>query len=148
MPKFRFELETLRKLRQARRDELRAKLADAYRAVQIIEEQQQQVRQEIAAMQEFRRTSNEAGSSDLTSMMESQRYQSVLRSQLGTFQQQSKQLEEEVEKRRLAVVEADRAVRILDKLEERKRQQHNDELQRRESKILDEIATQRFGTNY
>ena len=147
MAKFQFQLETLRKIRKAHRDEVRAKLADAYQAVQILEEQQQAVLGEIEATQQQQRTAKQTGTTDLNGLLEGQRYQNVLRAQLSTLQEQGKQLEAEVEKRRMVVVEADRAVRVLDRLEERKRDQYEQERQRRELKTLDETAVQRFGTD-
>jgi len=71
------------------------------------------------------------------------RFQSVLRMQQSTMQDQIKLLATEVQRRRQAVVEADIQVRILDKLEERQRAEHHQKLQQAEIKELDEIGSQR-----
>ncbi len=144
MAKFQFRLETLRKIRMAHRDEVRAKLADAFQAAQLLEQRRQAIAEEIAATQVFQREAATRKQSDVNSLMESQRYQAVLRSEQQTIQQQGEQLEVEIEKRRLVVVEADREVRVLDKLEERQLSQHKQQQTRTENKVLDEIASQRF----
>ena len=147
MAKYRFRLETLRKLRIARRDESRTKLAEAYQAVQLLEEQQEAIDEEILALQESQRRSASAAVTDVNSLLESQRYQSVLRAQQGTLQDQAKLLAEEVERRRQSVVEADRQVRVLDKLDERGFHQHQQHAMRTEMKALDEIASRRREVN-
>lgn len=144
MAKFQFRLETLRKIRIAHRDEVRAKLAEAFQASQLLEERRQAVEDELAAMQVFQREAASREQSNVNSLMESQRYQAVIRAEQQTIQEQSKQLEAEIEKRRLVVVEADREVRVLDKLEERKLQQFKQHQNRTEIKLLDDVASQRF----
>ena len=144
MAKFRFRLESLRKLRISHRDELRAKLAEAYQAVQVLEEQRQVVTREITELQESQRKAALRQTTEVNRLLEAQRYQSVLKSQLDTMRQQTQQLETEIEKRRQLVVDADREVRVLDKLEERKRQQFHLEAMIQETKVLDEIATTRW----
>ena len=56
---------------------------------------------------------------DVNGLLTSQRYQLALQAQFRTLAEQAAKLAEEVESRRNAVVEADREVRVLDKLEER-----------------------------
>ena len=48
------------------------------------------------------------------------------------------------ERRRATLVEADREVRVLDKLEERQRAQHQVAAMRAETKLLDEVASVRW----
>ena len=48
----------------------------------------------------------------------------------------------EIERRRQALVEADREVRVLEKLRERQLEQHRREEELRETKRLDEVVTQ------
>jgi flagellar protein FliJ len=52
-------------------------------------------------------------------------------------------LETETERRRQALIEADRDVRALDLLDERQRSEHRRRSLRNENKQLDEIAVQR-----
>jgi len=143
LKKYRFRLATLRKLREVRRDELRSKLAEAYRAVQLLEDQIATVQDEIIQMQAAQRSAADGTKTDINGLMEAGRYQSVLRMQQTTMQDQIKLLATEVERRRQAVVEADGQVRILDKLEERQKAEHRQEFLRTEVKELDEIGSRR-----
>ena len=56
----------------------------------------------------------------------------------------SAQLNEEIERRRAALVEADREVRVLEKLRERKWSEHQTAELRHELRQLDEVAVQRW----
>ena len=141
MAKYRFRLATLRKLRESARDELRGKLAEAYQAVQKLEEQQLAIADEILALQDVQRRATEGATTSVNSLLEAQRYQAVLRVQQSTLRDHSKVLSTEVERRRQNVIEADQQVRILDKLNERQRLEHQQTLNRAEVKELDEIAS-------
>jgi flagellar export protein FliJ len=141
MAKFRFRLATLRKLRESHRDELRGKLAEAYQAVQKLEEQQLVIVDELLALQDVQRRATEGTTTSVNSLLEAQRYQAVLRAQQSTLRDHSKVLSTEVERRRQNVIEADQQVRVLDKLNERQRLEHQQTLNRAEVKELDEIAS-------
>jgi flagellar protein FliJ len=144
MARFNFRLQTLRRLREIHRDEQRGRLATAYEAERILAEQQNAVVAEAAALIDSQRQLMKQGSLDVTQLLTAQRYQLALEAQIRTLADQAARLAEEVERRRQALVEADREVRILDKLEERKRQQHREASQRTETKVLDEVATTRW----
>ncbi len=140
MAKFRFRLATLQKLREVRRDELRIKLAEAIRATQMLDEQISAVSSELVELQNTQRAAI-AGSANVNTLMETQRYQAVLRSQQSTMIEQAGILAAEVERRRQVVVESDKEVRVLEKLYDRQRDEHRKNLQRAEVKELDEIAS-------
>jgi len=143
LKKFRFRLATLRKLREARRDELRSKLAEAHHAVQLLEDQIAKVQDELLELQVSQRSAIKGTKTDINSLLAAERFQSVLRMQQSTMHDQVKLLATEVERRRQAVVEADIQVRVLDKLEERQKTEHRQKLQQIEIKTLDEIGSQR-----
>ena len=142
MAKYRFRLATLLKLREIRRDELRSKLAEATQATQMLDEQITAVGNELMDLQNVRRNAV-AGAADVNTLMETQRYQSVLQAQRSTMRDQANLLTAEVERRRQAVVESDKDVRVLEKLNERQQAQHQKTLQRAEVKEFDEIASTR-----
>ncbi len=144
MARFRFRLETLRRLREMNRDELRVRLAEAFQAEQILADQRAALVDEIATMAESRRRLTADGAVDVTRLLESQRYQLLLEAQGRTLAEQAARLAEEVEVRRQAVVEADRQVRVLDKLHDRRRSQHEQASQAAEAKRLDEVAATRW----
>jgi flagellar protein FliJ len=143
MAKFRFRLATLQKLREVHRDELRSKLAEAVQAQQILEEQSAQVAAEIANLESMRRKAVTSSSINVDSLLEAQRYQGVLIVQQTKMREQMRLLTAEVERRRAAVVEADRQVKVLEKLHERKLEEHRGERQRAETKVLDEVAARK-----
>jgi flagellar protein FliJ len=144
MSRFRFRLQTLQRLRETTRDDLRARLAEAYQAERILAEQRAAVAAETAALAEAQRRLMIDGALDVTRLLESQRYQRLLEARSRTLAEQTAKLADEIESRRQAVVEADRQVRVLDKLHERRRREHQDAEQAAESRRLDEIAVTRW----
>jgi flagellar FliJ protein len=144
MARFNFRLQTLRRLREIHRDEQRGRLATAYEAERILAEQRKAVVAETTALVDSRRQLMQQGSLDVTQLLTAQRYQLALEAQNRKLADQAAKLAEEVERRRQSLVEADREVRVLDKLEQRKRQQHREASQRAETKVLDDVATTRW----
>ncbi len=144
MARFNFRLQTLRRLREIHRDEQRGRLATAYEAERILAEQRNAVVAETASLVDSQRQLMQQGTLDVNQLLAAQRYQMALEAQIRTLADQAARLAEEVERRRQSLVEADREVRVLDKLEERKRQQHREASQRAETKVLDEVATTRW----
>lgn len=145
MAKFRFRLATLQKLRELHRDELRTKLAEAVKANQILEEQLTHVAAEIEHLQRMQRGVMQGMRVDIDPLLEAQRYHGVLLAQQATMHEQSRLLLAEIERRRKSVVEADRQVKVLKKLHDRKLAEFRQEQQRAEVKILDEVASHRTG---
>ena len=143
MKKFRFRLATLRKLREAHRDEMRSKLAEAYQATQMLEDQIKAVKQELVDLQDTQRNAIENPKTDMNGLLQAGRYQAILQAQQSTMEGQVKLLATEVERRRQVVVEADRQVRVLDKLEERQKAEHLKKMRQAEVKELDEIGSLR-----
>lgn len=144
MARFQFRLQTLRRLREIHRDELRFRLATAYEAERILAEQQAQLTTEEEALIETRRAMAQQTPLNVNRLLSAQRYQLALEAQRRVLAEQAEKLAAEVELRRQAVVEADREVRVLDKLEERKRAQHAQAQQRAEMKRLDEVGANRW----
>ena len=128
------------KLREADRQQRRAELAEVYRADEILARQMDAIRLEINEMRIRSLAASSPGRVDVDRLIAAQRYEQVLRAKsVGCSQQQSR-LAAEIEKRRLALVEADRRVRILEKLRERHAETHRTGELQREVKTLDEVA--------
>jgi flagellar FliJ protein len=144
MGKYRFRLETLRRLREIHRDELRSQLATAFEAERILNEQQAALAAEESALLRSQRDVMAQAPVDVNRLLAGQRYQLALESQARTLAGQAEMLAAEVDRRRAAVVEADREVRVLDKLEERQRRAHRQEGERAEFKRLDDIGAMRW----
>jgi flagellar export protein FliJ len=143
MSKYRFRLETLRKLRAVHRDEQRSTLADAYRAEQVLADRRAELAGEQTELRDLQRTALTGAHLDVNRLVEAQRYEMVLKANEQHLAEQSQRLAVEVERRRQAVVEADRAVRVLELLEARQRREHLRQQQRLEVKELDEVAITR-----
>jgi flagellar export protein FliJ len=144
MARYRFRLQTLRRLREIARDELRVRLAEAYQAERILADERTAVDGERAQLGDMQRRLVADGALDVTRVLAAQRYQLVLEAQSRALAEQAVRLAEEVERRRQAVVEADREVRVLGKLRERGERQHRREADRAEAKRLDEIGSNRW----
>jgi flagellar protein FliJ len=83
---------------------------------------------------------------DVNRLLEAQRYELLLKSRGEELTKQSALLAAEIERRRQALVEADRDVRVLELLDERHRREDARRQLRLETKQLDETALQRWVT--
>jgi flagellar export protein FliJ len=144
MSKYRFRLETLRRLRLAHRDQQRSALADAFRAEQMLAERRAALEDEQARQRDAQRSAMTGHYVDVNRLVESQRYEMVLDAQGRQLADQASRLAVEVERRRQNLMEADRGVRVLDKLDERRRREHRRQQERLETKQLDEFASTRW----
>jgi flagellar export protein FliJ len=143
MAKFRFRLDTLRRLREAARDGRRAALAEAYRAEELLREQQEHLGRELERLAAESRAAASPGRIDVDRLLDARRYELVLRAHQKQLAAQQENVAEEVERRRQALVEADREVRVLESLREKHLRRHREEEARRETKELDEAAAVR-----
>src|SRR4051812_48153725 len=140
MAKYRFRLETLQRIREARRDQQRATLAEAYRAEQIISENRAQLAHEEELLRELQRSAAVGHYLDVNRLLEAQRYELLLKAQEQELAKQAVLLAAESERRRQVLVEADREVRVLELLDDRHRKVFEGDQQRAETKQLDEAA--------
>src|SRR5262245_40052555 len=116
---FHFRLQTLLRLRLAERDQRRADLAKAIRAEEMLRgEDEVLVRQQSQAAARGRELKS-PGAADVDLLLQTHRYEVVLAAQRRQLAAQIAQVQAEAERRRLALVEADRQVRVLEKLRER-----------------------------
>jgi flagellar FliJ protein len=119
MTQFRFRLESLLRLRTAERDRRREELANAYRADQVLQQRQEAVEQELAETQRQTKQRSEPGTIHVDMLLNTHRYELVLTAQRQQIQRQRQVIATEMERRRQALVEADRELRILEKLREK-----------------------------
>lgn len=141
MPTFNFRLKTLLRLRIAERDERRADLAKALRAEAVLREQERLLQGEQATLAERGRQLKAPGAANVDALLQTHRYELVLSAQARQLTTQMTQVTGEIERRRLALVEADRQVRVLEKLRERQSAAHRVREERLETKRLDEQAS-------
>jgi flagellar FliJ protein len=143
MAKFKFRLATLLKLREATRDERRTELAEAYRADDILVNHLRQVSDELGIIAKRCREASQPGEVNIDLLIESQRYEVSLRAYEHQIHQQRQRLAPEIERRREALLAANRDVKVLEKLREHQIERLREEESRRDVKRLDEIAQQR-----
>jgi flagellar protein FliJ len=140
MARFKFRLATLLKLREATRDERRAELAQAYRADDVLRDHSEQVQTELNSLREQCRNAAGPGTIDLDRLIEAQRYEIILKAQQRHLNEQRGRLAAEIERRRVALLAANREVRVLEKLREHQAEQYKQEENRLDIKRLDEVA--------
>jgi len=143
MPKFKFRLATLLRLREATRDQRRTHLAQAYQADEILRQQQEQLKQTLAKLSAGGRDMSGPGEIDIDRLLEAQRFELVLRTRQQQIRTQRDAVAGEINQRQEALVHANRRVRVLEKLREKQLRRYREEENRREIKQLDEVAGQR-----
>ncbi len=139
-----FRLQTLLRLRIAERDERRGELAKALRAEALLAAEQERLSGEQRESAERQRRLKSPGAVNVDDLLSTHRYEVVLAAQERQLAAQAAQVAAETERRRLAVVEADRQVRVLEKLRERQAAAARKQAERREAKQYDEVATVGF----
>jgi len=140
MTKYRFRLQTLKRVRETRRNERLLELAEAIRAEEVLTTSAAQLDAETAELREFQRMAAVGSYADVNRLLEAQRYELVLKARKQELSKQSMLLAAEIERRRQALIEADREMRVLERLEHRRRREHDQILASREIKQLDEAA--------
>jgi flagellar protein FliJ len=147
MAPFRFRLESLLKLRVAERDRRREELANAYRADQILQQQLSAIMGEIARTRQQTKEQSAPGAIHVDMLLHSHRYELILQAQRQQIARQQQVIAAETERRRQALVEADRELRILEKLREKHALEYAFNEHKAEVRLLDEIALRRTRAN-
>jgi flagellar protein FliJ len=141
MPTFQFRLATLLRLREAARDERRNLLTEALRAEELVVQRIAELDGELAALRAQRLHAARPGATvDVDSLNDTARYEMILKLERQSADQQRQAVAAEAEKRREALVAADREVRVLERLRETQLERHRQEEGRREFQRLDELA--------
>jgi flagellar FliJ protein len=139
MTAFRFRLETLLKLREAERQQRRAALSEAFHAERLLNEEIYWVTQELDHTRRSARLAA-GGTIDVGRLLDMDRYELILQTQTSALNERKQQVADEIAKRRESLVEADRQVRVLEKLREKRLAEHTHEELNRETKELDEVG--------
>ncbi len=143
MAPFTFRLETLWKLRVADRQQRREELAEALEAETLLQTRKEEMGSELKELRKRRAVVSQAGEIDVDALTQSHRYELITQAQIQLLDQQAAQLAVETQRRRQALVEAEREVKTLEKLREKQYAEYVFEEQKREQKELDEIAGRR-----
>lgn len=143
MARFQFRLAVLLQLREAVRDERRNQLAEAFRMADSMDAQHAEIVENLRQVTQMRATTT--GDVNVDRLLAASRYEAVLMLEQHNLERRQAALAEEIERRREALVAADRDVRTLEQLREKQQQRHRDERERQQMKLLDEAALRGFG---
>ena len=144
MAQFKFRLESLKQLREAERQQRRIELAEAFHAESLLREHASRLEQAIRDIEQRSRVISLPGRVQVDRVLDTHRYKLLLKAQLMALSQKEAQIQSEIERRRTALAASDRDVRVLEKLRERKQQEHDAAELKRELLQLDESAVQRW----
>ncbi len=138
MATFKFRLATLLKLREIKRDVSRGEYADALRALDVLRSQRASLDDELRSLRAAR--TSQRGVLNIDLLIQSSQHELLLRAQAGLLDKQSAEVQAEIERRRSKLMEADREVKVLEKLRDRQSQSFEQEQRRREAKEMDDIS--------
>ena len=128
------------KIRRTTRDERQSQLARAYEAERVLEQQQVELDQQRTAIKQVSRNVSGPGTVNVETLLGVNRYELVLESQGRVLRERGQQLEAEIQKRRQSLINADRDVRVLEKLRERQQIDHGNKERRLEIKQTDDAV--------
>jgi flagellar FliJ protein len=140
MPRFEFRLKTLLAVREAARDLARTQLAELLAQQDSLSRRRAHLEREVNDQKQWLRRGTAPGRIDVDRLSTANRYELVLGREISTIMRHEQTLTPEIEGRRQAVVEADREVRVLEKLRERQFEQFRQQRALAEVKQLDEVA--------
>ncbi len=143
MATFKFRLATLLRLRETARDDRRSELAEAFRVDDALSEQVDDIERKRVQVRRECQQAASPGTVDIDRLVEAQRFELSLKAQRGNLDQQRQAVAEEIQRRRDRLIEANREVRVLEKLRGKQETRHRRDENRREVKVLDEVAAQR-----
>ena len=135
-------MQALWKLREATREERRARLAEALAAEDKLLARRDALLAEIATSERQQREG--LGAVDVDRLLARHRYELVLKAEASVLDGQHKALAPEIEKRREALVAADRELRILEKLRDRLADRAAQAESAAEAKEIDQIASRQW----
>jgi flagellar protein FliJ len=136
------QLATVLRIREVTRDERRTLLAEAQRADEDLVSRLARLDSEQQRLQDERRRAAAPGAVDVERLVAAHRYVVGLQDRQRELQEQRRSLAVEIDRRRQSLVEADQDVRVLENLQDRRRQGYRVEEERRQAKQLDEAALQ------
>ncbi|HEY2882375.1 MAG TPA: flagellar export protein FliJ [Pirellulales bacterium] len=133
-------MSTLLRVRENLRNECHQHLAAAEEAAEIIRNRIADLDEEIVGLRRQTREASLPGPVNIDRLLDAGRYETTVRAARQAAMEQLQTISAEVERRRQALVEADRNVKSLEKLREQQLNRHRAEEARREIKQLDERA--------
>ena len=127
-------------LRRASRDQRRVELAQAYQAEQLLQAQCQQIVHELEQLRDSVRQAAGPGEVPVDQLLSTHRYTLLVRWKLQSLHERRGQVQGEIERRRQALLEAEKEFRVLEKLKAKLASRDRDRAAKQETRQLDEFA--------
>ena len=141
---FTFRLEPLITIRDNELKERQLELAKAYEARKILEEDMQEIDRQLAdGIAAARSLMQEGQTVNVESLLSFRRQEMFLRAQQNDLMETMETLDQEIERRRALVVAANKELKIVEKLKEKRYEKYLEEENKAEMKSMDEIAGRR-----
>ncbi|MDR0337627.1 MAG: flagellar export protein FliJ [Planctomycetaceae bacterium] len=141
---FRFRLEPLITIRDNILKEKQGELAKAYEARRIVEEKLQELKHELRENIALGRQRLQTGTINIEFLLGTRRHEAYLNAQIEVVQKHLLQIDEEIERRRHAVLEANKELKIVEKLKEKRYDKYQKEEKQKETKLLDEMIRKKI----
>ena len=138
---YRFRLSAVQRLRESHRDDARLRLAEANQAADKLVDEYQRLRALLEEARRARAAETSAAEPDANRLIDAQRYESILAGQLADLAEKQRLINEEIARRRDALANADREVRVLQLLDERGQQEYRRAEAAVEQRRQDEVAS-------
>jgi flagellar FliJ protein len=139
MKKFKFNLETLLNIREAREREIQYELAKIVSLQNIERAKQEELRRRIEEQMALFGDKLRKGAYSANEAILFERFVDVSLRAINTAENKIKSIEPQILEVRGRLIEASRALKVVEKLKERKRSQYNYELNREITKENDEM---------
>ena len=141
---FKFRLEPLITIRDNTLKECQAELAKAYNERRLCEESIQNVDHQLAEGAEAaRRFTQEGQTVNVEYLLGIRRQEMFLLADRNTLTEKLQGIDRDIEIRRNAVVEANKALKTIEKMKEKLHEQYLAEERKQDTKLMDEIAGNR-----
>ena len=140
MKKFKFRLERVQRLRERTREQRKLALAEALNFRIRVEGQKEYLEEVRAAEKEELRAGLAQAEVVVEDAIRARVYDSLRARHAGRVSEQLKQIEAVVDQRRVQLMEAEKSVRIIEKLGDKVRQRYNATLDLADRQLMDELA--------
>ncbi len=138
MNHFHFRLNKVQAVRQNTREQRRLDLLEAQHAEDQIVAQITELQTALQSLRTHTRAATHPGYLDLDKLRHIQRYEYSLQGELRSAKTRHGSLVAEVQRCRQVLVEADREVKVLDRLQDRQQIQYRIDQARHEAKAMDD----------
>lgn len=137
---FRFRLKALQRIREESRKIAQRKLAGAMQQRNTLVAEGQEVQTELQGLEDQMRQLVAKQQLNIDVVLNGHRHRTSLQGKLSQLDKAIAKANDEVSRCRAKLVEADRDVKVLEKLHERQLAEHNQKIAAHEAKLLDEAA--------